>query len=157
MTKYVLPFKRIVHVHVQKFHVKSIVLDVLIMAPMNVVFAHVPKDTMDENVNVIQHHQQWNPKFNNAKSTSEEKPCLSKVWMRIFSRPGSLDICSGRGQCVCGRCKCETATIEVSAGGWGDGILDFSSLRSAGSTYLRWLLRMWWFFMSKKKWSRLFG
>jgi hypothetical protein len=30
-----------------------------------------------------------------------------------FCRPGSSDICSGRGQCVCGRCKCETATIEV--------------------------------------------
>lgn len=110
MIEYVLLFKQIVPVHVRKFHDRSIVLAVLIMAPMNVVFAHVPKDTMDENVNVIQHHLQLNRKFNNAKSMRDRR---NELLMRIFSRPGSSDICSGRGQCVCGRCKCETATIEV--------------------------------------------
>jgi hypothetical protein len=78
---------------------------------MNVVFVHVQKVFMDENVNVIQHHQQLNQKFNNAKS--EKKVCFCFVLKGFFYRPGSSDICSGRGQCVCGRCKCETATIEV--------------------------------------------
>ncbi|CAF0847282.1 unnamed protein product [Adineta ricciae] len=35
-------------------------------------------------------------------------------------KPGSSDICSGRGQCVCGRCKCETATIEPGQRIYGD-------------------------------------
>lgn len=80
----------------------------------NVAFVHVRKDSMDENVNVIQHHQRLNQ--NSTMQKVREKNVL-KIFLRVFvfSRPGSTDICSGRGQCVCGRCKCETATIEVRA------------------------------------------
>ncbi|CAF3376669.1 unnamed protein product [Rotaria socialis] len=35
-------------------------------------------------------------------------------------KPGSSDICSGRGQCACGRCKCETTTIEAGQRIYGD-------------------------------------
>jgi hypothetical protein len=102
------------------------------MERMNAEFVHVQKDFMDENVNVIQHHQRWNQKFNNAKSKKNKKKYSFDFGFVSF-RPGSSDICSGRGQCVCGRCKCETATIEVR-----NRIVERSIfiVYSAGSTYL---------------------
>jgi len=47
------------------------------------------------------------------KVATRKKSCWRIYRNLFFCRPGSSDICSGRGQCVCGRCKCDTATIEV--------------------------------------------
>ncbi len=52
-------------------------------------------------------------KIQQCKKWEKRKILFWKWIWDVFSRPGSSDICSGRGQCVCGRCKCETATIEV--------------------------------------------
>ena len=74
----------------------------------------------------------------------------------LLSRPGSSEICSGRGQCVCGQCKCETATIQVRQAQrfrWFQWPCAFS----VGSTNQWWILWMRWFLMSKKERSRLFG
>ncbi len=53
------------------------------MEHMNVEFVHVQKVFMEENVNVIQHHQQLNQKFNNVKS-EEKKIFFFEVYGRVF-------------------------------------------------------------------------
>ncbi len=54
------------------------------MEHMNVVFVPVRKVSMDENVNVIQHHLQLNQKFNNARSEKKEKFCSENEFEMFF-------------------------------------------------------------------------